>query len=297
MQTHVFPPVGGIEAGGTKMVCSIGYPDGTILKRESFPTEMPETTIPKLIQFFVRNPVTSLCLASFGPIQLNKNAKDYGNITSTPKLAWTDIPILPIIRDALEIPVVFETDVDAAAYGELMIGAGKGLSNIVYITIGTGVGGGVVSEGRIVHGLLHPEIGHMLVRAHPYDGAPDGFCPYHKGCLEGVASGPAILKRTGIPAQNLPQDHPVWNLVAYYIAQCAVNLIVTVSPERIILGGGVMKQTHLFAMIRRNVTDILNGYIRSDVIVNNIDSYIVATALGDDSAAAGCLILAGESPL
>ena len=286
--------LGAIEGGGTKMVCAIGHADGTVLKRVSIPTEMPETTIPKVIRFFQDERVEAICVASFGPVALNKNAPNYGSITSTPKLEWVDIPIMPIIRDALDIPAAIELDVNAAAYGEWKQGAGRSLSSLIYITVGTGIGAGVVCENNLVHGLVHPEFGHMLLRPHPNETHPDGFCPYHRGCLEGMASGPAMEKRFGIKADRLDEGHTAWDLEAYYLAQGVVNAIVTLSPERIILGGGVMHHRALFPQIGAYVIEMLNGYIRSEMILKRIAEYITPPALGDDSAIKGCLLLAAE---
>ncbi|MDR1600259.1 MAG: ROK family protein [Oscillospiraceae bacterium] len=286
--------LGALEGGGTKMVCAIGYDDGTILKRESIPTSTPEETLPKLARFFQKEGVAALGIGSFGPVDLREDSDTYGYITATPKLSWVDTPFLPVLRDALNVPVGFETDVNMAAIGEHILGAGRSMSSIVYLTVGTGVGAGIIIDDKPLHGLVHPEMGHLLLQPAPGETCPDGFCPYHKGCLEGLACGPSIEKRWGKPAGELPPDHPAWALEAEYLAQCCSNVVFALSPERIILGGGVMRQSHLFAIIRKRTLDLLGGYIRSDRILENIDNYIVPPGLGEDSGIAGGLILASR---
>ena len=187
---------------------------------------------------------------------------------------------------------MFDTDVNAAALGEHRWGAGRGLDSLVYITVGTGIGGGAVIDGRPVHGASHPEMGHVRV---PHDRAVDpfdGVCPYHGDCLEGLASGPSMEARWGMPAESLPEDHQAWRLEAEYLASAIANIMVTLSPERIVLGGGVMNQRHLFPMIRRRVVEILHGYGVPEQIVNAIDDHILPPALGDDSGIAGAFALA-----
>ena len=196
------------------------------------------------------------------------------------------------LMDALKVPVGIDTDVNGAALSELKLGAGKGLDSLVYYTIGTGVGGGAVVEGKLLHGLVHPEMGHMLLRPHPDDPTPKGFCPYHDACLEGMANGPAIEKRWGISARELPPEHVAWDIEAEYLAQMCVNTIVTLSPKMIVLGGGVMHQLHLFPKIRRRTQELLNGYVAHEAIAKDIDNYIVPPALGDNAGAAGSLLLA-----
>ncbi|MDR0396095.1 MAG: ROK family protein [Oscillospiraceae bacterium] len=286
--------LGALEGGGTKMVCAVGFDDGTILKRESIPTSTPEETLPKLARFFHSEGIEALGIGSFGPVDLREDSDTYGYITATPKLSWVDTPFLPILRDALCIPVGFETDVNMAAIGEHVVGAGRGLSSLVYLTVGTGIGAGVIIDNRPLHGLVHPEMGHLLLKPAPGETCPDGFCPYHKGCLEGLACGPSIEKRWGKRADELPEDHPAWALESEYLAQCCADMIFALSPERIILGGGVMHQRHLFPAIRLRTIDLLGGYIRSGRILDDIDNYIVAPGLGDDSGIVGGLIIAAR---
>lgn len=286
---------GALEAGGTKMVLSVLDENGEIIKRESLPTLTPEETMPKMIAFFRENPVEALGIGSFGPVDLNPSSPTYGYITATPKLAWRNYPILSEFSEALGIPVGFDTDVNAAAISEHKLGAGKGLSSCMYVTIGTGIGAGLIIGDKPVHGLVHPELGHMFLTPEASDPSPEGFCPYHKHCLEGLAAGPAINKRWGVPAQELPPEHPAWDLETTYIAQMCHNAIMAFSPEKIILGGGVMQQMHLFPIIRKKVVDMLNGYICSPVVDNGLEDYIVPPGLGVNSGVMGAYLLAREA--
>ena len=284
--------LGALEAGGTKMVCAIGDENGNIFERASFPTNDPESTMEAMIGFFREKKIEALGIGSFGPLCLDKNDPDYGNITTTPKLIWKNFPLRRRFAEALGVPVGIDTDVNAAALGEATFGAGKGCGTVVYYTIGTGVGGGVLAEGRLHHGLVHPEMGHIVMRPHADDPAPKGFCPYHDSCLEGMASGPAIEKRWGVSARELPEDHAAWDVEAEYLAQMCVNTILMFSPERIILGGGVMHQMHLFPKVRRRTLELLGGYVAAPAITERIDEYIVSPGLGDNAGAVGSLMLA-----
>ena len=284
--------LGALEAGGTKMVCAIGDENGTVFERESYPTREPENTIPAIIDYFRDKGIEALGIGSFGPLCLDPNAENYGAITTTPKPGWSNYPLRAVLMDALKVPVGIDTDVNAAALSEARLGAGKGLDSLVYYTIGTGVGGGAVVEGKLLHGLVHPEMGHILLRPDPRDPTPRGFCPYHDGCLEGMANGPAIEKRWGVSAKELPEDHVAWDIEAEYLAQMCANTIVTLSPKKIVLGGGVMHQLHLFPRVRRLTLEKLNGYVAHPAILEHIDSYIVPPALGDNAGAAGSLLLA-----
>ena len=283
---------GALEAGGTKMVLSQMSDNGAMLHRETIPTETPDITMPKMIDFFREHPVDALGIGCFGPLDLNEKSPTYGSITATPKLAWRDYPITQTFRDALDIPVAIDTDVNAAALAESQLGAGRGLSSCLYVTVGTGIGGGLIIGGQPVHGLVHPELGHILVTPHPDDPAPDGFCPYHKHCLEGMAAGPAIQKRWGKPGSELPANHPAWELEAEYLAQMCHNAIMTFSPERIILGGGVMQQSFLFSLIRQKTLRLLGGYIVSPAVDDNLIDYIVKPGLGVHSGVMGAWLLA-----
>lgn len=284
--------LGALEAGGTKMVCAIGDEHGNVIERYSLPTRGGDETVREIIEYFHAHPVEALGVSSFGPLNLDPASPEYGNITTTPKAGWANYPLRRNLAEALGVPVGIDTDVNGAALAEARIGAGRGVDSLVYYTIGTGIGGGAVVNGQLLHGMVHPEMGHMLLRPVENDPAPHGFCPYHDGCLEGMAKGPAIEKRWGKPAAELPEDHIAWEIEAEYLAQMCVNTIVVLSPKMIVLGGGVMHQMHLFPSIRRRTQELLNGYVAHSAILENIDSYIVPPALGDNAGAAGSLLLA-----
>ena len=285
--------LGALEAGGTKMVCAIGNEKGEIFEQVSIPTETPEITIPRMISYFKEKKVEALGIACFGPIDPNKKSATYGYITSTPKLAWANCNIVGAFEEALGCPVGFDTDVNGSVLGEVTFGQAKGKSSVIYVTIGTGVGAGIYIEGKLLHGMLHPEAGHVLMRKRN-DDTYEGKCPYHKACLEGLAAGPAIEERWGVSARELKDRAEVWDLEAYYIAQALTDYIVTVSPEMIILGGGVMHQEQLFPMIRNYVKEMLNGYIKTEEI-EDLDHYIVPASLNDDQGIMGCLELARQA--
>ncbi|MBQ8653572.1 MAG: ROK family protein [Clostridia bacterium] len=284
--------LGALEAGGTKMVMSILDQQGVMLERVSIPTRTPQETMPEMIAFFRDQQIGSLGVGCFGPLDLNPASPAYGCITATPKLDWRNYPLLDEFRRALNVPVLLDTDVNGAALAESRLGAAQGLGSCVYVTIGTGIGGGLIIGGECVHGLMHPEMGHQLLTPHPEDPSPEGFCPYHRRCLEGLASGPAIMKRWGIPAQELPEDHPAWQLEAYYLAQMCHNAMMTFSPEKIILGGGVMHKEFLFPMIREKTLELLGGYISSPAVDAGLADYIVSPGLGDNSGVMGAWLLA-----
>jgi len=287
--------LGALEAGGTKMVCSIGDENGTILDRATFPTLSPAETLPPMIEYFRKAHIEALGISSFGPLDLNPVSPTYGYVTTTPKPGWGNCPLLPEFRNALGVPVGIDTDVGGAALAEFQLGAAKGLANCMYVTVGTGIGAGVVAEGRLLHGMVHPEWGHILLRAHPEDPMPHGVCPYHDGCLEGLACGPAIEKRWGVSAKELPDDHVGWRIEAYYLAQLCVTALVTISTEKIVLGGGVMQKAFLFPMIREQTLAFLNGYVASDAVLRHIDSLIVPPGLGIHSGVTGALLLAAAA--
>lgn len=281
---------GALEAGGTKMVLAIGNENGEILEQVSIPTETPDVTIPKIIDYFKGKDIAALGIGSFGPIDLDKKSETYGYITSTPKLAWANYDFVGNIKKALSIPIGFDTDVNGSALGEATWGSTKGIDSSIYITIGTGIGVGVYQNGGLLHGMLHPEAGHVLLSKHDEDHF-EGVCPYHPNCLEGLASGPSIEKRWGKKAIELKDETKVWELEAYYIAQALVGYILTLSPQRIVLGGGVMHQEQLFPLIRKKVVELLNGYVRTPQI-SDIDNYIVPAALNDNQGIMGCIQLA-----
>lgn len=287
--------LGALEAGGTKMVCAIGNERGEIFERISLPTETPEVTVPKLLAYFADKKIQALGIGCFGPIDLNRKSETYGYITTTPKLAWANYNMVGAFQKALQIPIGFDTDVNGSALGEATWGITKGLENSIYITIGTGVGAGIISGGKLLHGMLHPEGGHLLLSKHPSD-TYEGKCPYHKTCLEGLAAGPAIEARWGKKGAELAQRKEVWELEAYYIAQALVDYIMILSPERIVLGGGVMHQEHMLPLVRAEVTRQMAGYLQTKEL-EDLEHYIVLPSLDDNQGIMGALKLAAEEYL
>jgi len=283
--------IGALEAGGTKMVLAVYTEDGRELERKTIPTQTPEETMPEMIAFFRDHAIDALGVGTFGPVDLNPMSPTYGCITTTPKLPWRNYPLLEKLLDGRDIPADIDTDVNAAVIAEVEMGAARGCENAVYMTVGTGIGGGVYSGGKTVHGILHPEVGHMLLAPHPDDPNPRGVCPYHTGCLEGLAAGPAIAARVGGDAKNLPDDHPTFEIEAYYLAQMCANLILTLSPERIVLGGGVMQRTALLPMVRKETQRLLGGYVASPMVNEKIDEYIVAPELFPVSGLVGSYLI------
>lgn len=283
--------LGAIEAGGTKFVCAVGKEDGTIIERIQFDTLSPEETIPQIIDFFSKHEIKSLGIGSFGPVDIDPKSETYGNITSTPKPGWGNYPFLNALQEAFDVPMEFNTDVNAAALGEVMHGAAQDVDSCLYITVGTGIGAGAVFSGQLLQGLSHPEMGHTFVRRHESD-SYEGTCPYHGDCLEGLAAGPAIERRWGKKGLDLQDKEEVWALEAYYLAQALMQFILILSPKRIVMGGGVMKQKQMFPFIQKNVQELLNGYVSMPQILDEIDQYIVPPALGDDAGITGALMLA-----
>ena len=291
---------GGIEGGGTKFICAVGTSPDDIRREIRIPTTTPEETLAGAILFFQQAEVdfgrlSALGVASFGPVDPRPDSPTYGHILPTPKPGWTDADIVGTLRSAFDIPIGFDTDVNGAALGEWTWGAAQGLDTFIYLTIGTGVGGGAMVNGKLLHGLLHPEMGHIMI-PHDKDRDPfEGACPFHKDCFEGLASGPAMEKRWGQKAETLPLDHPAWELEAHYVALALVNYITTLSPQRIIIGGGVGGREELLSLIRKNVQMILNGYVQSPAITEKIDEYTVPPGLGGRSGMLGAMALAKES--
>ena len=297
---------GSIEAGGTKFVCAIGSLDGTaigsldgtaigngnfeVIKRVSFPTTTPEETLAQVFDFFDQYDLLAIGIGSFGPIDVNPKSATYGYVTTTPKPHWGHFDFLGAIKKRYPIPIGWTTDVNAAALGEQIAGAAKGMNSCLYLTIGTGVGGGAVINGQMLSGYSHPEMGHLILRPHPED-TFGGCCPFHENCLEGLAAGPAIEKRFNKKAELLDPDHAAWKFEAHYIAQALMNYILILSPEKIILGGGVMGQAHLFPMIRTELANLMNGY----VVMPDLDDFIVPPMLSNNSATIGCFILAAQA--
>jgi fructokinase len=289
---------GGIEAGGTKFKCVVADEKAKIILEKTIPTTEPESTIQDVISFFQKDvkdclpEIKAVGIGSFGPLDLNPTSLDFGSITATPKPGWSYFPIKKTIEEALNIPTVIDTDVNAAALGEKMWGVGKEIEDLLYLTIGTGIGGGAVVNGRPIHGLIHPEMGHLQI---PHDMAEDPFggcCPFHGDCFEGLASGPALARRWGMLGEDLPEDHAAWALEAKYLAYALASYICILSPQRIVLGGGVMRRKQLFKFINSDLQKILNGYIQSPIILERPQEYIVAPALGERSGLLGSVALA-----
>ncbi len=289
---------GGIEAGGTKFVCVVADEDRNVLAETRFATTTPTETLEKVVDFFkdqnarLGQPVAAMGVACFGPINPDPGSPTFGYITTTPKEGWANTAVVTPLIEAFGVPVAIDTDVNAAAVGEGKWGAAQGLDDFLYLTIGTGIGGGAIVNGKPVHGLIHPEMGHVRI---PHDCASDpfeGLCPYHGDCFEGLACGPAIQARFGVPGSQLPADHPAWDLEAQYIALALNNLICTFSPKRIILGGGVMQQAQLFPMIHSKTLDLLRGYVQSPTILAGMTGYIVPPGLGNRAGVLGGVALA-----
>jgi fructokinase len=288
---------GGIEAGGTKFVCAIAANPDDIHKEIRFPTLTPDLTLKRAVDFFTNfqrqhGKLSAVGIASFGPIDLNPVSPQYGYIKETTKPGWSNADIAGSIGEALGVPIGFDTDVNGAALGEWRWGAARGLDTFIYLTVGTGIGGGAMIGGELVHGMLHPEMGHIRIH-HSWDADPfEGVCIFHGDCLEGLANGPAIEKRWGIRGEDLPSNHPAWELESNYLAQALVNYICVLSPQRIVLGGGIMEQKQLYPMVRSKVQKLLNGYIRTSPVVNAIDEYIVEADLGARAGVLGAIALA-----
>ena len=284
---------GGIEAGGTKFVCAVGSGPQDLRDLRRIPTTTPSQTIGQMIDFFNSHKgLSAIGIAAFGPLDLDVKSPTYGYITSTPKPGWAYTDLAGLIGRALKVHIGFDTDVNGAALGEHRWGGAQGLDNFIYLTIGTGIGGGGMINGKLMHGLVHPEMGHIRIPHDMQDDPYKGHCPFHRDCFEGLASGPAILERWGQPAEALPTDHPAWALEARYIALALQNYICTLSPQKLILGGGIMEQPQLFPMVRKNVQELLNNYIHAREIMKDIDNYIVPPKLGSQAGVLGAIALA-----
>ena len=285
--------IGALEAGGTKLVCAVGKEDGSILDQISIPTRGPEETLADIIGYFKDKDISALGVASFGPVDVKPSSPTYGFILDTPKLAWRHKDILSPLKEALKVPMKLDTDVNGSCLGEVTYGCAKGLDCVIYITVGTGVGVGAYVNGSLLHGMLHPEGGHILLQRHEKD-EKGGICPYHPNCLEGFASGPSIEARWGAKADKLADRLGVWEMESYYIAQALVNYIMMLSPQKIILGGGVMHQPQLFPLIRAKVKELVGGYIKTREM-EDLDHYIVPASLHDDQGIMGCIKLGLEA--
>lgn len=284
---------GALEAGGTKMVMAIGDETGKIIEQKSIPTITPEETMPQIIEYFQekikKEDMKALGVGAFGPVDVVKGSSTYGHILNTPKLAWKNFDLAGTLERALKIPVGLDTDVNGSCLGEMTYGSAKGLDSVVYYTIGTGIGAGIAVGGKLLHGMLHPEAGHMLIAKNSHDPGKS-VCPYHDSCFEGLAAGPSIEARWGKKAYDLVDNQIVWELESEYIAKGLVNTILTLSPQRIILGGGVMHQEQLFPMIRTKVVALLNDYYSTKELMD-MDTYIVPASLNDNQGIMGAIRL------
>lgn len=283
---------GAIEAGGTKFVCSVGDTEYNTLDKISIKTTSPEETFKELLQFFdqYKDKLISFGIGSFGPIEVDINSDKYGFITNTPKNLWKNFDFLGTLKNEFDIPMYWTTDVNASAYGEYHFGNGEHASSLVYVTIGTGIGGGAIQNGEFIGGISHPEMGHMIVK--PYgDSLKKGNCPFHDYCLEGFASGPSIQHRTGVRAELLDENSIEWDIEAYYIAQAVLNITYTIRPELIILGGGVMNKDNLIQKVHENYLKVAGNYLE----INDIAQYIVLPKLGGEAAIKGCYKLAEKA--
>ena len=287
--------LGGIEAGGTKFVCAVGSGPDDLLAETRIETTTPEETIGRAVEFLRRaapgRSLAAVGIASFGPVDLDRGSPTWGHITSTPKPGWAGTDLAGHVARALELPVGFDTDVNGAALGEHRWGAARGLDSFLYVTVGTGIGGGAMVRGRPLHGLVHPEMGHLLV-ARREDDSYAGCCPFHEACLEGLASGPAIEGRWGVRAESLAADHPAWELEAHYLALGLANLVCAISPRRILLGGGVMDQERLYPMVRHKLRQLLGGYVQAPAITEEGEEYVRPPGLGRRAGVLGAIALA-----
>ena len=287
---------GGIEAGGTKFVCAVGSGPQNIVDEIRFPTTTPSETIQKVCDFFTPHihQLHGIGLGSFGPVDVNPESPTYGYITTTPKPHWGNTNILGMIREKIKLPISIDMDVAIAGLGESKWGASRGLRHSLYLTIGTGIGGGFIMDGKPLRGLVSPEMGHIRI---PHDFELDpfrGVCPYHGDCFEGLACGPSIQARFNQRAETLADDHPFWDIEAGYIANALVDCIFTLTPQIIIIGGGVMQKDFMFPKVRVRVRELINSYLTHDLLLNNIDKYIVPPMLENRSGLLGGIALAME---
>ncbi len=287
---------GGVEAGGTKFVCAVGTGPDDLRAEARFATTDPGETLGRTVEFFraatrEHGELAGLGVACFGPVDLDPESATWGHVTTTPKPGWAGADVAGTLGRELGVPVAFDTDVNGAALGEQRWGAARGLDTLVYVTVGTGIGGGGLVAGAPMHGLLHPEMGHLVVPRHP-DDAFAGVCPFHGDCLEGLASGPALEARAGARGETLADDHPVWTLEAHYLAVLATNLTLILSPQRLIMGGGVMRRRRLYDLVRRGLCRRLAGYLKTPEIVEHVGRYLVPPLLGERAGVLGAIALA-----
>lgn len=285
---------GAIEAGGTKFNCALANASGEVVAKTQFPTRDPETTMIDVVEFFLRaekayGPMASIGIGSFGPINIDPSSSNYGQFLKTPKPGWSHFDFLGHLKQSFNIPIVVETDVNTAVIAEHAAGAGRGCDNVVYVTIGTGVGGGIISGGQLIKGGIHPEVGHMLLPRHPEDTAFAGACPFHGGCLEGLAAGPAMKARWGVPAETLGDDHIAWDIQAFYLAAMCINLTAALSPQKIILGGGVSQKPGLIERVAEQFEKMWGDYLP---LPGKASEYVVLPELAPEAGLVGAIMLA-----
>lgn len=288
--------IGALEAGGTKMVCATGYADGTVLEREQIATTTPQETVEAVNAWFADKGIAALGIGAFGPTAVNPASPQYGKILETPKTAWRYFDLLGTIQNELKVPCGYDTDVNVACLGEVTFGCAQGLTDVVYLTIGTGVGAGVLSGGQLVHGMMHPEAGHILVTRDPRDTIGEhSACPFHDNCLEGLIAGPGVKKRwDGKSAGDMADDPEAMDLLAGYLAQALMTYTLCYAPQKIIIGGGVADHTPIVPLARKKCAEMLNGYIVTPE-VDDINSYIVNNSLEGKQGIMGCLALGAQA--
>lgn len=286
---------GGVETGGTWCVCAVGRGPEELTDLERFPTSGPEETLERIVAFFAHRPrPAAIGIGAFGPLDLDAHSPTWGSVTTTPKPGWTGVAVAPVVAERLRVPVAFDTDVSAAAAGERRWGAGQGVDSLCYLTVGTGIGAGVIADGRSLHGLVHPEVGHMRVPHDRHHDPFEGACPWHGDCWEGLASGPAIAQRWQADPQGLPDDHQAWPLEAGYLAAGILNIVSVASPRRVVAGGGVLGRPGLLGMVRERLRDLVAGYLETPLLNDRVDEYLVTPALGDRAGVLGAIALAME---
>ena len=282
--------LGSIESGGTKFVCAIGNENYQIKDQITFPTTTPAETLQKTVDYFKQFAVDAIGIASFGPIEVRKTAPNYGYITDTPKKGWANTDFVGRLTKTIKVPVFFTTDVNGSAYGEYVMAqlANEDVDSLVYYTIGTGVGGGAIINGKLVGSLGHPEMGHVKVKRHPDDMNFAGVCPFHQDCLEGLVSGPTFEARLNKPGKEVPLSNPVWDIMSYYVAQAALQATLILRPDKIVFGGGVTSEQFL-EKVRRDFKVLLNDYVH----VPSLEQYItMPEIINNGSATVGDFALA-----
>ncbi len=288
---------GAIEAGGTKFVCVLARDIDDVLVETRIPTTTPEATLSAAIDFFAaaqlqHGPIDAFGIGAFGPVDVRVGSSSWGRILDTPKQGWSGADLVGPLLEQFGCPVAIDTDVNAAALAEALHGAGRDCQSLTYVTVGTGIGGGAVVDGRSLQGMLHPEMGHIRVRRDSRDMDFPGVCPFHGDCLEGLASGPAIVARWGAQLDQLTTEHLAYEIIGNYLGQLAATIALMLSSERIVFGGGVMHNTALLPHIRRSVHEILNAYLPNTRDADWANQYIVSPGLADHSGRNGAITLA-----